>query len=113
MSKEMNKLHKRIAKYNMICGLFMSLIIGLIFNLQMAVIFLLGVIIGLLGYISRVIVVKKWIGKGTFGILFTTLIRICLVVALLLPFINDMELVIAYLAGFILNFIVEGYCIKM
>lgn len=109
----MNKLQYKITKYNIVFGLFMSLIIGLIFNLQMAVIFLLGVIVGVLAYLSRLIVVAKWIGKGTFRILFTTIIRIVVIVALIIPIINDLKLVAAYLAGFIIHFLVEGYCIKM
>lgn len=113
MSKEMNKLQKRITKYNIICGLFMSLIIGLIFNLQIAVIFFIGMLVGLIGYISRAIVVKKWIGRGTFQILITTFIRICLIVALIFPIIYDFKLVISYLVGFMMNFLIEGFCIKI
>jgi hypothetical protein len=32
MSKEMNKLMAKVTKYDMICGLFMSLIIGVVLN---------------------------------------------------------------------------------
>ena len=113
MSKEMNKLQKRITKYNIICGLFMSLIIGLIFNLQIAVTFCIGMLVGLIGYISRSIVVEKWIGRGTFQILITTFIRICLIVSLIFPIMHDFKLVISYLVGFMINFLIEGYCIKI
>lgn len=113
MSKEMNKLQKRITKYNISCGLFMSLIIGLIFNLQMSVTFFIGMLVGLIGYISRAIVVEKWIGRGTFKILITTFIRVCLIVALIFPIMYDFKLVISYLVGFMINFLIEGYCIKI
>jgi len=109
----MNKQEKRITKYNIILGLFMSLIIGLIFNLQMAVTFFIGVIVGFLGYISRVVVVKKWIGSGTIQILFTTFVRICIIVILIIPIMYDLKLVVSYLSGFMINFIIEGYCIKI
>ncbi|MCR4943582.1 MAG: hypothetical protein K5986_03840 [Clostridium sp.] len=109
----MNKLQHKITKYNMLCGLFMSLIIGLIFNLQIAAIFLLGIAIGLLSYISRVIVVKKWIGKGTIRILTTTFLRIFVIVGIVIPIMYDLKLVAAYLAGFIMHFLVEGFCLKI
>lgn len=113
MSKEMNKLLGKITKYNMICGLFMSLIIGMLFNLQMAVFFLLGITISFMGYISRVYVMEKWINKGTYKILITTYLRIFITVALIIPIMYDFKLVISYLLGFIFHFLVEGYCIKM
>lgn len=91
----------------------MSLIIGLFFNLQIAAIFLLGIVIGTLGYLSRVIVVNKWMDKGSIKILITTFLRIFITVAVIIPIMYHLKLVIAYLAGFIMQFVVEGFCIKI
>ena len=43
MSKEMNNLERKITKYDMLVGLFMSLIISLVFSFKPAIVFFLGV----------------------------------------------------------------------
>ena len=76
MSKEMNKLMSKVTKYDMTCGLFMSLIIGAVLNRQIALAFLLGISIATVNYIVSVYAITKWLEKKPFRVLITTILRI-------------------------------------
>lgn len=111
MSKEMNKLMSKTTKYDMTCGLFMSLIIGAVLNRQIALAFLLGISIATVNYIVSVYATTKWLEKKSYRVLIITILRIFLVTLCAVPFIYNGELIAAYLIGFTLHFIVQGYCI--
>ena len=111
MSKEMNKLMSRITRYDMTCGLFMSLIIGAVLNRQIAVAFLLGISIAAVNYIVSVYATTYWLLKKPFRMLLITILRIFFITICSFPFIYNFELIAAYLIGFTLHFIVLGYCI--
>ena len=111
MGKEMNKLMSKATKYDMTCGLFMSLIIGLIFNRQIALAFLLGISIATVNYIISSYAITKWLGKKSYRVLILTILRILLITICAAPFIYNFELIASYLIGFTSHFIVLGYCI--
>lgn len=111
MSKEMNKMMTKITKYDMICGLFMSLIIGIVLNREVALAFLLGIFIAIVNYIITVYVTAKWLGKNNFKIIIITILRISFVTICALPYMYIFNLIIAYLVGFTFHFLVQGYCI--
>lgn len=114
MSKEMNKLQSEITKYDMMSGLFMSLIIGVIFSLQVALVYILGVMIGSTNFIVSVQATTKWLTNKNSLILITTFLRIFIVAAVVIPFVNRPKLLVAYLVGFLSHYIVLIYCsIKM
>lgn len=112
MSKEMNNLKAKVTKYDMTSGLFMSLIIGLIFSYKPAIVYLLGVIVAMLNFQVSVYVTDNWTFKENRKglVLITTIFRIFLVAAIIIPFRNNVELLIGYLAGIITHYPVLIYC---
>ena len=111
MSKEMNKLMAKVTKYDMICGLFLSLIIGVVLNREIALAFLLGIIVAMVNYIVSVYATTKWMTKKPSKMLITTILRIFFVTICAVPFTYNFEPILAYLLGFTLHFILLGYCI--
>ncbi|PRR83153.1 hypothetical protein [Clostridium vincentii] len=111
MNKEMNKLRSKVTKYDMICGLFMSLLIGTVLNRKIAIAFLLGISIAAVNYIVSVYAISKWLERKSYRVLITTTLRIFFVTICAVPFIYNFELIAAYLIGFTSHFIVLGYCI--
>ena len=111
MNKEMNKLRAKITKYDMVCGLFMSLLIGAISNRKIALTFLLGISIAVVNYIVSVYAITKWLEKKSYRVLIIATLRVFLITICAMPFIYNFELIAAYLIGFTSHFIVQGYCI--
>ena len=110
MSKEMNNLERKITKYDMIVGLFMSLIISLVFSFKPAIVFFLCVIVGMLNYLGISFSTKRWIHKNKILILTTSILRVLLVLVVILPFIHNIILVLSYLVGIILDQGIRLYC---
>ncbi|MEG0642039.1 MAG: hypothetical protein RR515_05525 [Clostridium sp.] len=110
MSKEMNNLRWKITKYDMMSGLFMSLIIGVIFSFQVAIVYILGVAIGATNFIASIYAVNKWLLNNKVLIISTTFLRIFIISFLILPFIHEPKLLIAYIGGFISHYVVLIYC---
>ena len=99
MSKEMNNLERKITKYDMLVGLFMSLIISLVFSFKPAIVFFLGVIVGMLNYLAISFSTKRWLHKNKI-----------LILIVILPFIHNIILVLSYLVGIILDQGIRLYC---
>lgn len=110
MSKEMNKLETKITKYDIVIGLFMSLIIALIFSYKIAIVYLLGIMIGMLNFLVSSYSTRRWLSVSKTLILTTSLARVVIVVMVILPFIHHIQLVLAYLVGFIMHYLVMIYC---
>ena len=110
MSKEMNNLERKITKYDMIIGLFMSLIISIFFSFKFAMTLFLGIVVGMLNYLAISFSTKRWLGESKVFILMASFGRILLVVIAILPFVNNIKLVLAYLLGIILDQVVRLYC---
>ena len=110
MSKEMNKLRLKVTKYDIMSGLFMSLIIGLILSFKLAIVFLLGIIISMLNFRVSSMAYEKVLENEKKGFLISTLLRIAIIIGIAFALRNDYELIISYLAGFITHFPVLIYC---
>lgn len=110
MSKEMNKLEKKITKYDMLIGLFMSLIISFIFSFKFAIVFFLGITVGMLNYLAISFATRRWLDKNKILILTTSFLRVLLVLIVALPFLNNVMLVLTYLIGIILDQGTRLYC---
>lgn len=110
MSKEMNKLQSKITKYDMLSGLFMSLIIVVIFSVQVALVYILGVIIGNINFISSVYVTNRWLLNNKILLLTTTFARIFIAAVMVVPFVRTPKLLIAYLVGFLTHYLVLICC---
>lgn len=110
MSKEMNNLKRKITKYDMLVGLFMSLIISSIFSFKPAIVFFLGITVGMLNYLAISFSTIRWIHKNKILILTTSILRVLLVLVVILPFIHNVILVLFYLVGIILDQGIRLYC---
>ena len=106
MSKEMNNLERKITKYDMLVGLFMSLIISLVFSFKPAIVFFLGITVGMLNYLAISFATKRWIHKNKILILITSILRVLLVLVV----IHNIILVLSYLVGIILDQGIRLYC---
>lgn len=106
MNKDMNKLKSKITKYDIGCGLFIFLFIGLFISKKTALIYMLGVVIALANFLISVYATYKWLGTRSDLLLITTMLRIFLVVACVFPFIHYIQLVMAYAAGLITHSII-------
>ena len=110
MSKEMNKIQLRTVKNNLIITLFLSLIIGISFSFVIAVVFAIGSFVSLVNYLLLIYFLKKNLLKGKIKVIISSLLRIIIVAAMIIPFAHNYKLVISYLLGFTLHYIVMIYC---
>ena len=110
MSKEMNKLTVKITKYDMMSGLFMSLIIALVFSVKIALVYMLGIIVGNANFALSVYATNKWLMDNRIFLILITFFRIIAVAVMIIPFIHSIELVFAYIIGFLCHFLVLIYC---
>lgn len=110
MSKEMNNNKFKITKYNMICGLFMSLIIGIFISHYAALTFFLGVSIGTINYILSSRSILKYLGKDSMQIVIMMILRAVIIALCIIPFVHNIELVVSYITGFSMHLIILGYC---
>ena len=110
MSKEMNNIQSKSTQYDMICGLFLSLIILIFYSLIPALIFLPGVVVSLINFRLNAYFTEKWLlSKGPW-LAITTVLRIAVVVAIVIPFVNNIPFVVAYLSGFITHYVILICC---
>lgn len=113
MSKEMNKLRAEVTKYDIVSGLFLSLIIGLILSLKLAIGYFIGILIAVINF---TLIIKGYNGIFSKGItdkssmVFSSIIRILLVILAILPIRNDVHMIIAYAMGLITHYPVLIYC---
>ncbi|NAS18278.1 hypothetical protein GND98_010460 [Clostridium butyricum] len=109
MSKDMNKLLQQTIKYDLGSGLLIALLIVLSSSLLYAMIYLLGIVVGLLNFLCSYYVTNKFLfkqGAGSAIALFITILRIMLVIAIAVPLVNNFKFVALYLAGFISHLII-------
>ena len=111
MSKEMNKLKEKITKYDIKIGLFMSLIIGLVFTFKLAIIYLLGVILAILNFRYGIKFAQKWMFSDRFMIFITAMIRIFILGSVVLMLGEDkLSFIIFYMLGLLSHYPVLIYC---
>lgn len=113
MDKDMNQLGKKIIKNDLLVGLFMSVFIGLILTFKCAVIYYLGLAIGVINFkVSSILIEKLSIKGKTFLIILFSQLKIATIVLLSIPFVGKLEWIGSYLFGFISHFIfMTIYCI--
>lgn len=110
MSKEMNNILSKVTKYDMISGLFLSLIIGIFLSLAPAMIYLLGVVISMSNFLVNAYATKRWLLSNELKLTIISIARILLVVAVIIPFVSRLDLVVAYLIGFTSHYAILVYC---
>lgn len=103
----MNKLILNMVKYDLVIGFAFLLILATFINLKMASIFFLGLIVSLLNAIISGGVLEYSLSRSKNILLFFSyIIRILLIIIISLPFLNNLIQLIAYLAGYLLHFVI-------
>lgn len=114
MSREMNNIISKMIKYDLTAGFIFVLILSLFFNLKVALIFLLGLIVSLLSTILNGLAIEYSLLKGK-GLLlpFSYLFRIIVIILIAVPFLNSLIQLLAYISGYLAHFVlVVFYWVK-
>lgn len=106
MSREMNKLISGMIKYDFYGGFIFALIVSLSINLQIASIFLMGVLVALINFSASGILLEYSVMRNKRLLLIISyLVRITAIVCLALPFMYNLQKLIAYIIGYIMHFL--------
>lgn len=105
MIVEINELQRKVVKYEIFVGVFISILLAVIFSFKVSASYLLGTIVSLANFIMSVYVFNKWLGKKNCYILISSLFRVIFVGVMAIPFINNLKLLIAYLLAYIIHLI--------
>ncbi|ATD55929.1 hypothetical protein [Clostridium chauvoei] len=114
MSREMNNLLSKMIKCDLVGGIISALIVSLLVNLQIASIFFMGVLVALINFIvSGKILEYSLIRNKRLLIICSYFIKIMVIVCLALPFMYNLQKLIAYVGGYIIHFVfLTGYWLK-
>lgn len=106
MCKEMNEFRKKIINYDLLVGLFMSLLIGLILTFKCAIIYYIGLVIAVINFKASSYLIERFsMTSKSFLIILGSFIRIVTIVLVAVPFISKLEWISSYLFGFTSHFI--------
>ncbi|HCW53002.1 MAG TPA: hypothetical protein DG753_04520 [Clostridium sp.] len=117
MSKGMNEILRGNMKFDLIIGLFISLLIVLLSNFSNAIIYCVGIGISLLNFIGNGYVMTKLTSTDTKGghgiiLILITFLRLGIVLLCAVPFIEDVKKMAFYVAGFISHYLMLiSYCL--
>lgn len=106
MNKEVNKLLLQAVKYDLGSGLLISLIIILISTFINAGIYMVGMCVALLNFLSSGYVVGKFLKKNkALIIVLTYFLRMGFIIVTILPFVKNMQYMMYYMIGFVSHYI--------
>lgn len=111
MSKDMNKLLQQTIKYDLGSGLLIALLIVLSSSFLNAMMYFLGIIVGMLNFVCSYYVTTKMLFEGGARSVLAVLItffRILAVVIIAIPLMNNLRFVVLYVVGFISHLVVLG-----
>lgn len=114
MSREMKVVVLNMIKYDLIVGFIFVLALSCIFNIKVAFILFLGLMVSLINNILNGLFIEYSLLKNKKLLLpISYFTRIAIVVLIALPFLNDLIQLLAYIFGYILHYIcVVFYWIK-
>ncbi|MBQ6819935.1 MAG: ATP synthase subunit I [Clostridium sp.] len=106
MSREMKKAILKMIKYDLIAGFIFVLVLSLVFNLKVACIFLLGLIVSLINTISNGLIIEYSLlkNKGMF-LAVGYIIRIILIILIATPFLSNVIQLLSYILGYLTHFL--------
>lgn len=107
MNKRMNNLLLHMVQYDLVIGLFMSLIIVIISTFVNAGSYLAGISVSAINFFVSGYVISKCIGqnKRQLYIIVSYLLRLGFIVITIIPFVKNGNLIIYYTIGFITHYI--------
>lgn len=107
MNKEMNKLLLHIVQYDLVSGLFISLIIGIISTFMNAGSYFAGISVAIINFFVSGYVISNYLGKDKKQLLIivSNFLRMGFIIITILPFAKNMNFMIFYIMGFITHYI--------
>jgi ATP synthase protein I len=108
MNKGMNKLLLHMVQYDLISGLFIALIIGIIFTFISAGSYLVGISVSAINFFVSGYVISRYLGqnKKQWFIIASYFLRMGFIVITMIPFVRNTNSIIFYIIGFITHYIV-------
>ena len=108
MSKGMNKLLLHMVQYDLVSGLFISLIIGIISTFSNAGSYLAGISVAAINFFVSGYIISKYLGKGRkqLFMIASYFLRMGFIIITLLPFVKNMNCIILYIIGFSSHYII-------
>lgn len=108
MNKEINKLLLPIVKYDLVSGLFITLIIWIISTFTNAGSYLAGMCVATTNFFVSGYIIAKYIEKNEkqYFVFASYFFRFGFIVISMLPFVKDNNLIVCYTVGFISHYIV-------
>ncbi|MDV4151590.1 hypothetical protein R0131_12195 [Clostridium sp. AL.422] len=106
MSKEMKNAIYNMLKYDLVAGFIFVLILSKLFNLKVALIFFLGLIVSFINTSVNGLIIEYSLLKGK-GILLSLsyIVRIMIIILIAVPFINDLFQLLSYISGYLTHFL--------
>jgi len=108
MSKGVNKLLKHMLQYDLVSGLFIALIIGIISTFSNAGSYFAGISVSAINFFVSGYVISKYLGKGKkqWFIIAGNFLRLGFIIITILPFVRNMNFMIFYIIGFSSHYII-------
>lgn len=106
MSREMNNIISKMIKYDLIAGFIFVLILSPVFNIKVALIFFLGLIVSLINTIANGLIIEYSFKNDKSTLLaISYFIRIAIIILIALPFLNNLIQLLSYILGYVSHFV--------
>lgn len=106
MSREMNNIISKMIKYDLLAGFIFVLILSLFFNIKVALIFFLGLMVSLINTIANGLIIEHSFKKDKSTLLaISYFIRIAIIILIALPFLNNLIQLLSYILGYVSHFV--------
>ena len=106
MSREMKDIISNMMKYDLIAGFIFVLILSLIFDLKVALIFFLGLMISLINTTINGLVIEYSLLRDKKILLpLSYIFRIIAIILIALPFLNNLIQLLSYISGYLAHFL--------
>ncbi|MBE6054178.1 MAG: hypothetical protein E7212_09745 [Clostridium sartagoforme] len=106
MSREMKRAISSMIKYDVIAGFICVLILSLLFNLKVALIFLLGLIVSLINTVANGLIIEYSLSKNEkILLLLSYIIRAFIIILIAVPFLNNIIQLLSYISGYFAHFL--------
>ncbi|BCZ44504.1 hypothetical protein psyc5s11_05710 [Clostridium gelidum] len=108
MNKEMNKLLLHMVQYDLVSGLFISLVIGIISTFMNAGSYLAGISVATINFFVSGYVISKYLGqnKKQLFIIACYFLRMGFIIISIIPFVKNTNRIVFYVIGFITHYII-------
>lgn len=104
-----NKSSNNIVNSELKFSLFIFIFMLLLFNIQTAIIYFIGVTIGLGNFLLNSISVRNWLINKRYLYFISTFLRIFIVAAIIIFFVNSRTHTIAYVSGLVTHYLYLFY----